>query len=345
MTPCVRACVVPLQPRCVQRPEGAGCWEQHCCCHFCCASAGPACLLCCLLLLPAHVACRVSHHQSPLLKHFNSSKAVVQFGAGCHQGEGGWGQTCAHTQAGVGQRPQRQLVSDKQPSSLCHRHSCLPCRVCVCGPAAAAPPFPRCPLQVLLDLREECERYGSVLDAVVPRPAEPSRAKELWGTANYGKVGESGGWECCSSTHGVCAVMCASLLEAERLGRGLGHCLLHHATAWWVHACNTAAWLHCCCCAQAFVAFTDAVESAKARERINGRMFAGNMVTVVYVTAAEFDAAKAAAAAGTSSAGADAAAAAEDAAAGVAAVGLVAHGSPSPDRGEAADKVRRGKGC
>lgn len=102
-----------------------------------------------------------------------------------------------------------------------------------------------------------------------------------------------------------------------------------------------------CCCPQAFVAFTDAVESAKARERINGRMFAGNMVTVVYVTAAEFEAAKAAAAAGPSSAGGDAAgaSAAEDAAAGVAAVGLVTHGSPSPDHDDAADKVRGGGCC
>jgi hypothetical protein len=69
-------------------------------------------------------------------------------------------------------------------------------------------------------------------------------------------------------------------------------------------------------------------------------MFAGNMVTVVYVTAAEFEAAKAAPAAGGGDAAGDAAAA-EDAAAGVAAVGLVTHGSPSPDRGEGADKVRR----
>jgi hypothetical protein len=43
--------------------------------------------------------------------------------------------------------------------------------------------------QVLLDLREECEKYGSVMDVVVPRPADPKRSKELWGTDNYGKVG------------------------------------------------------------------------------------------------------------------------------------------------------------
>jgi hypothetical protein len=42
---------------------------------------------------------------------------------------------------------------------------------------------------VLLDLREECEKYGSVMDVVVPRPADPKRSKELWGTDNYGKVG------------------------------------------------------------------------------------------------------------------------------------------------------------
>lgn len=73
---------------------------------------------------------------------------------------------------------------------------------CVC--LAPLLPSPPSPLQVLLDLREECEKYGSVSDVVVPRPAEPSRAKELWGTANYGKVGESGvGGGCHNSTHGV----------------------------------------------------------------------------------------------------------------------------------------------
>jgi hypothetical protein len=32
------------------------------------------------------------------------------------------------------------------------------------------------------------------------------------------------------------------------------------------------------------VAFQDAVEAAKARERINGRMFAGSLVTVAYIS-------------------------------------------------------------
>lgn len=84
---------------------------------------------------------------------------------------------------------------------------------------------------------------------------------------------------------------------------------------------------------QAFVAFKDAIESAKARERINGRMFAGNMVTVVYITQADYETAKADAA----PKGAAAAAASSVA---VAAVGLVAHGSPSPDRGQGVDTVR-----
>jgi hypothetical protein len=83
--------------------------------------------------------------------------------------------------------------------------------------------------------------------------------------------------------------------------------------------------------AQAFVEFKDASGAAQARERINGRMFAGSMVTVVYISQQEYDTAKAAAASG----GAKGAAAADAAAAAVAAVGLlVDHGSPSPDRRE-----------
>lgn len=91
MTPCVRACVVPLQPCCVQRPEGASCWE-HCCCHFCCASAGLACLLCFLLLLPPHVACRMSHHQLPLLK-----PGGVSVWGRVSPGRGRVGETCGLT--------------------------------------------------------------------------------------------------------------------------------------------------------------------------------------------------------------------------------------------------------
>jgi hypothetical protein len=62
-------------------------------------------------------------------------------------------------------------------------------------------------------------------------------------------------------------------------------------------------------------------------------MFAGSMVTVVYISHQEYDTARAAAA-GKAAPGADSAAAA------MAAVGLVAHGSPSPDRGEGGAKVR-----
>ena len=79
--------------------------------------------------------------------------------------------------------------------------------------------------------------------------------------------------------------------------------------------------LSVCCvvsCEKAFVAFKDAVESAKARERIHGRMFAGSMVKVVYISQQEYDAAKAAAPGATT------------AAAGPPPVGLVSHGSPSP---------------
>lgn len=97
--------------------------------------------------------------------------------------------------------------------------------MCVPGPVAAAAPFPFAPLQVLLDLREECEKYGSVSDVVVPRPAEPSRAKELWGTANYGKVGESG-WGA-SQQHPRCAQSCVSLRGVGKLGAGGGGDYLH----------------------------------------------------------------------------------------------------------------------
>jgi hypothetical protein len=85
---------------------------------------------------------------------------------------------------------------------------------------------------------------------------------------------------------------------------------------------------------QAFVAFKDAVESAKARERINGRMFAGQMVTVAYISQQQFEAVRAA-----THPAAAAAAAAEDASAAVAAVGLVSHGSPSPERMEEVGQV------
>jgi len=41
---------------------------------------------------------------------------------------------------------------------------------------------------VLLDLKEECEKYGEVREVVVPRPAEPKMAEQLMGTGNFGKV-------------------------------------------------------------------------------------------------------------------------------------------------------------
>lgn len=92
------------------------------------------------------------------------------------------------------------------PAFLTHR--------CACSPPAAAccPPFPLAlsgtlallhtttPTslashnQVLLDLQEECEKYGQVTGVVVPRPADPSTAKQVHGTGNYGKVSARGCW-------------------------------------------------------------------------------------------------------------------------------------------------------
>jgi hypothetical protein len=62
-------------------------------------------------------------------------------------------------------------------------------------------------------------------------------------------------------------------------------------------------------------------------------MFAGQMVTVAYISQQQFEAVRAATHTPA------AAAAAEDASAAVAAVGLVTHGSPSPERTEGAGKV------
>jgi hypothetical protein len=46
---------------------------------------------------------------------------------------------------------------------------------------------------VLLDLRDECEKYGVVTDVLVPRPDQPQLAAALMGTGNYGKVRGGGG--------------------------------------------------------------------------------------------------------------------------------------------------------
>lgn len=41
---------------------------------------------------------------------------------------------------------------------------------------------------MLLDLKEECEKYGEVREVVVPRPADPKMSEQLMGTGNFGKV-------------------------------------------------------------------------------------------------------------------------------------------------------------
>lgn len=38
------------------------------------------------------------------------------------------------------------------------------------------------------DLREECSKYGQVVEVKVPRPANPALSAALFGTDNYGKV-------------------------------------------------------------------------------------------------------------------------------------------------------------
>lgn len=43
-------------------------------------------------------------------------------------------------------------------------------------------------LQVILDLQEECGKYGAVTRVIVPRPPVPSSAPELFGSNNYGKA-------------------------------------------------------------------------------------------------------------------------------------------------------------
>ena len=66
------------------------------------------------------------------------------------------------------------------------------CR-CLCRclfPVAVPASLPDVAPQVLLDLREECEKYGAVNDVVIPRPADaPKTARALHGTGNFGKVG------------------------------------------------------------------------------------------------------------------------------------------------------------
>ena len=43
-------------------------------------------------------------------------------------------------------------------------------------------------VQVIQDLHEECGKYGQLLHVIVPRPANPALAMELFGSNNYGKV-------------------------------------------------------------------------------------------------------------------------------------------------------------
>lgn len=38
------------------------------------------------------------------------------------------------------------------------------------------------------DLREECSKYGQVVEVKVPRPANPALSAALFGTDNYGKA-------------------------------------------------------------------------------------------------------------------------------------------------------------
>jgi len=42
--------------------------------------------------------------------------------------------------------------------------------------------------EVFEDLREECSKYGQVVEVKVPRPANPALAAALFGTQNYGKA-------------------------------------------------------------------------------------------------------------------------------------------------------------
>lgn len=43
-------------------------------------------------------------------------------------------------------------------------------------------------VQVIDDLRDECAKFGAVLEVKVPRPPNPALAPQLFGTNNYGKV-------------------------------------------------------------------------------------------------------------------------------------------------------------
>ena len=44
--------------------------------------------------------------------------------------------------------------------------------------------------QVIQDLQEECSKYGQVLRVLVPRPPNLAASNELFGSNNYGKVGD-----------------------------------------------------------------------------------------------------------------------------------------------------------
>lgn len=61
------------------------------------------------------------------------------------------------------------------------------------GCTAYCPPH----LQVIQDISDECNKYGTVLRVVVPRPADPALAAEVRRAGQELRVLEGGGGHCC----------------------------------------------------------------------------------------------------------------------------------------------------
>lgn len=169
------------------------------------------------------------------------------------------------------------------------------------------------------DLRDECDAHapGAVQGVKVPRPPEPQLAEQYMGQGNYGKVGEKGdrlgvgpgasrlgtvrdvgvqtwrpkGWAA------ACVPHVPNLQPAPprscRCRTSYGCCNIPHcSSAVLENGIPFADEVQPCCnthCVQAFVSFSAPTAAQRARAAIHGRLFAGNTVSVSYITAEEFD--------------------------------------------------------
>lgn len=140
-------------------------------------------------------------------------------------------------------------------------------------------------LQVIEDIQEECGKYGKITAIVVPRPADPSTAAQVFGQGNFGKVfTDSDPKDRLFSETWFNQLACITSTERVFHDRPCQRCLpsfkdqndiklseSHYSSM------------------QAFVHFEDSSSCQKSKDAVHGRLFAGVSLQASFITAKDFE--------------------------------------------------------